>query len=69
MGVAKGLFLFVGWLFVGLSAAFMGLPEGVPGTNSYLNLVLGTEGATAVSSILGMTGVGLVIAGRLRVGG
>ncbi len=68
VGMAKGVFGFVGWLFVGLGAAFVGLPEGVPGANPYLDLALGTEGATAVFSTLGMVGAGVAIAGRLRAG-
>ena len=66
--MVKGVFWFAGWLAVGLGAALMRLPEGVPGANPYLNLALGTEGATAIFSTLGMVGVGIVIAGKLRVG-
>lgn len=53
-GMLKGLLQIMFWLFLGLSANW----------NSYVTLVVCTEGAMTVFSILGMVGVGLAASGR-----
>ena len=60
VGLGKGLLWFGGWLLVGLVAGGFG--------SGYLELVLGTEGATAISSALGLAGAGLAAASK-RVAG
>lgn len=53
-GMLKGFLQMAFWLFLGLSYDW----------NSYVTLVVGTEGATAFFCILGGAGVSLVISGR-----
>lgn len=58
VGLVQGLLMVSIFLLVGL----------VLGTNSYLYLFLGSEGATVVSSGLGLAGAGLAMAGRRLAG-
>ncbi len=61
VGAAKGILSAGGWLFVGLMMDDL--------TNRVSLLLIGTEGATAIFSILGLVGAGRLLAGtRLGTG-
>ncbi len=68
VAVVKGLFLFPLLAMLELVRVFTAPPGTEHQPSPYMNVMLGSEGATLICGMLGMVGAGLAVAGRLRAG-
>jgi hypothetical protein len=68
VAMVKGLLLFPLLVTLELVRVFNTPPGTGYQPSPYMNIMLGSEGATLICGMLGMVGVGLAVAGRLRTG-